>query len=131
MIAAHIFLTFSIISFLILWNKDPGYVTKDTNLDFFELLKIYDPTNLCPECEVIRTPRSRHCNICNKCINRFDHHCPWVNNCIGNDNHGWFFAYIVSTLIYIKLVLIMSVKVLIYLWGYMTAKKSIKEHVVD
>ena len=24
-----------------------------------------NPTELCPDCKVIRTPRSRHCAICN------------------------------------------------------------------
>ena len=52
---------------------------------------------LCPECEVIRTNRSRHCSICNKCVERFDHHCPWINNCVGVRNHNAFIFFLVST----------------------------------
>jgi palmitoyltransferase len=44
--------------------RDPGYLQKDEKYDFLELLQMFDPSCLCPECEVIRTPRSRHCNIC-------------------------------------------------------------------
>jgi len=59
--------------------KNPGYLDKP-KIQFLDLLDKLDPTMLCPECEVIRTPRSRHCSICNRCVERFDHHCPWINN---------------------------------------------------
>ena len=98
----------SILSFLICWLREPGCLVKDTSLNFYELLELFDPNMLCPECEVIRTPRSRHCNICNKCVSRFDHHCPWIDNCIGSRNHGWFLLYIILTLTYVCLLLSMN-----------------------
>lgn len=63
-----------------------------------EMMKIFDPVLLCADCEVVRTDRSRHCSICNRCIERFDHHCPWVNNCVGIDNHGVFMSFLLSML---------------------------------
>jgi palmitoyltransferase ZDHHC13/17 len=45
--------------------KNPGYLEKP-KIPFLTLLDKLDPTMLCPECEVIRTPRSRHCSICNR-----------------------------------------------------------------
>jgi palmitoyltransferase len=59
-----------------------------------ELLEKFDATQLCPECETLRTIRSRHCNVCHRCVERFDHHCPWINNCVGVRNHNWFLLYL-------------------------------------
>jgi hypothetical protein len=35
---------------------------------------------------------SKHCKKCNKCIENFDHHCNWLNNCIGKYNYTFFYT---------------------------------------
>ncbi|XP_069616647.1 palmitoyltransferase ZDHHC23 [Ranitomeya imitator] len=51
--------------------------------------------NWCHICQVPRTPRSGHCRICGSCVQRLDHHCVWINNCIGSRNHKSFLLLLV------------------------------------
>lgn len=76
------------------------------------MLRNFDPVLLCPDCEVIRTSRSRHCSICNRCVERFDHHCPWVNNCVGTKNHGSFMCFLISIALLLILTLITVIAVM-------------------
>ena len=48
-----------------------------------DLLRKHDCASVCPECELVKIARSKHCEICGKCVSVYDHHCPWINNCVG------------------------------------------------
>lgn len=64
-------------------KKDPGVLRPDPSIDFLDLVDKFNPSDLCPDCKVIKTPRSKHCSTCKVCVERYDHHCTWINNCVG------------------------------------------------
>lgn len=87
--------------FLMAWCSSPGYLVRSRKLPLLTLAQIVDGNRICPTCQVIRTSRARHCNVCDMCVERYDHHCPWINNCVGARNHNYFLGFIFSLTLYI------------------------------
>ena len=48
----------------------------------------------CAECKRHLRKNMYHCHICGRCIYRYDHHCPWINNCVGSHNIGRFTLFL-------------------------------------
>ncbi|CAH7690629.1 DHHC palmitoyltransferase-domain-containing protein [Phakopsora pachyrhizi] len=71
-------------------NERDGYGSEDVH---------WIQSKWCSTCESYRPPRSSHCRICDCCIEGIDHHCNYLNNCIGARNYRTFFAFLVSCVI--------------------------------
>lgn len=47
----------------------------------------------CVACERFKPIRAHHCSTCQVCVIKFDHHCPWLANCIGINNYAHFWLF--------------------------------------
>ena len=91
---------FALYSFYICSISNPGII-RSTNITSLKKKYPYDflfnnDEDFCKKCNFEKINRSKHCIICDKCIEKFDHHCIWVNNCIGAKNLKYFYYFIFS-----------------------------------
>jgi hypothetical protein len=89
---------FALYSFYLCSISDPGVIKKKNIPQLkqkypYDFLFNSDKTE-CKKCNLPKIYRSKHCRVCNKCIEKFDHHCIWINNCVGAKNIRYFFYFI-------------------------------------
>lgn len=84
------------------------FVTVATTGFLYILVTITDPSDygveaeteqsFCSICNDIRSINSKHCVRCDRCTLFFDHHCKWVNNCIGKRNYRCFIGLVAASI---------------------------------
>jgi len=69
---------------------DPGFIEKGNSAEWksyqAELEKNEALPQFCLSCMVKKPIRAKHCRSCDRCVAKFDHHCGWINNCVGAKN---------------------------------------------
>jgi len=86
-------------TYLLAVSLNPGRLAR--RFDFLYLVdtlleKGLHLDNVCVYDEILKSETSFHCQICNRCVELFDHHCPFINNCLGSNNHKYFLIFLAS-----------------------------------
>lgn len=100
-----VFSTVQVYTYYVCWLCDPGVAIIDRSQQLTTIIKMaevdgfFNAKQFCSTCLIRKPLRSKHCSHCNKCVARFDHHCPWVGNCIGAKNHKHFLWFLISIIV--------------------------------
>ncbi|XP_077172957.1 palmitoyltransferase ZDHHC4 [Paroedura picta] len=96
----YLLLTVNMGCFVLCSRTDPGTITKSNQALFLHTYAydelMFERGARCAACSTGKPARSKHCGVCRACVHRFDHHCVWVNNCIGAFNARYFLLYLLS-----------------------------------
>ncbi|ORX85493.1 zf-DHHC-domain-containing protein [Basidiobolus meristosporus CBS 931.73] len=69
----------------------------------------------CRKCRVEKPDRAHHCSACQECVLKMDHHCPWINNCVGFRNQKFFYLFILYGALYCTFVCLTTLPPLFHL----------------
>ncbi|KAJ3809767.1 zf-DHHC-domain-containing protein [Lentinula aff. lateritia] len=54
----------------------------------------------CSRCLLLKPYRAHHCRLCGTCVLKYDHHCPWIGQCVGARNQKYFVNFNLATAIF-------------------------------
>jgi hypothetical protein len=83
-----------------------------------------DPFKFCDICKIEKFLRMKHCDKCERCVHKFDHHCFWIGffliyffsiifnkgACVGEFNHGkfWLFLFFQTITCFLAFIIVKS-----------------------
>ena len=105
--------SFALGIFIIGSNSSPGKIDKG-NVKKYQKESSYDEyvykkEDKCKTCDIPKIPLSRHCEMCGFCVPRFDHHCVWINACVGEKNYKYFVLFLIFHMIWCSYGFVLSI----------------------
>uniref|UniRef100_UPI00398EAC63 putative palmitoyltransferase ZDHHC13 isoform X2 n=1 Tax=Pristiophorus japonicus TaxID=55135 RepID=UPI00398EAC63 len=81
------------------WTVGPGYLQvseeeKKRTVVALAEADCLDPRIFCTMCLIRKPLRSKHCDVCDCCVAKYDHHCLWIASCIGAWNQRYFVSFL-------------------------------------
>ena len=73
---------------------DPGKIEEGMTPPFQSEFMDMKNCEKCQGRETWKPARAHHCSECDFCVFKMDHHCPWINNCVGHRNMKYFLQFI-------------------------------------
>ncbi len=67
---------------------------------------LFIESKYCTVCNIEQPLRCKHCKSCDICVATYDHHCPWIGNCVGERNRKSFFWFLLCQFIQLVIALI-------------------------
>ncbi|KAG2627051.1 hypothetical protein PVAP13_3KG486749 [Panicum virgatum] len=79
----------------------PGYVpdVEDAESTVHEIKRKSGDLRYCQKCCHYKPPRAHHCRVCKRCVLKMDHHCIWINNCVGHENYKIFLVFVLYAVV--------------------------------
>eukprot|EP00092_Neocalanus_flemingeri_P028463 GFUD01030907.1.p1 GENE.GFUD01030907.1~~GFUD01030907.1.p1 ORF type:complete len:477 (+),score=126.22 GFUD01030907.1:106-1536(+) len=77
---------------------------------------VQNAVRYCEKCLCIKPDRSHHCSVCEDCTLKMDHHCPWVNNCVGFHNYKFFLLFLGYALSYCVFIAASTARYFLRIW---------------
>lgn len=125
-------------------SSDPGIMPRNLHLpynitllgstkppdEYFNVVSLPYTTNptfgvsvkYCPSCHIWRLPRMSHCGVCNACVANHDHHCKFLNNCVGLRNYRHFLWFLLASVVACAL---QTALCMVHLFHYRTGHSTI------
>ena len=130
-----------IILFVLASFNDPGILRRfksDDNItntrkdNYIFQLGFIRKYKFCSTCSIMRPIRSTHCRDCNNCVEKFDHHCPWIGNCAGKRNYKYFFFFlIILNVLSILLIILSIISIAKKIYGAISINKNLPENEIE
>ncbi|XP_066496054.1 palmitoyltransferase ZDHHC15 [Tiliqua scincoides] len=116
-------------------NEDRPEGQRQILVEMARKLPVYTRTGngairFCDRCQLIKPDRCHHCSVCAMCVLKMDHHCPWVNNCIGFSNYKFFLLFLAYSLLYCLYIAATVFKYFIKYWTEELNNSRSKFHIL-
>jgi len=59
----------------------------------------YNSSKFCQVCNIVKPNKTTHCNDCDNCVEGFERHAHFLNNCIGKRNYKYFIGFVASLIL--------------------------------